>query len=144
MAKISHGANTWSSEGLAKKYKAQENFDSGKIKHKSKKDTNKWCKGKVGREHELIRTFYRTWNNGKGYDWEYHDNKLYKLLVTRCLTCGKEFWHNKGKTAPLIIPVRSEGFRMPVQVKVNGKAIPIEPRLFTHHWCESCERWELN
>lgn len=134
MAKISHGSNTWRSEGLAKKYKEQEKIALDKtVKHKKKKDTRKWCKGKVGVEHTLIRYFWT-------YGWE---SKRTNWIRSRCTTCGKEF-HTKDSSIPLRIPVDEVDRAVhPVQVKVNGKAIPIDFNLYLDRvWCNACRMWE--
>lgn len=136
MAKISHGADTWRSEGLAKKYKEQASFETLKNKHKSKKNTRKWCKGKVGVQHDLIRYF-------KYYGWT---SKRSKYIQCRCKVCGKEFY-NKSSSIPLIIELdNKDGKSYPIQVKVNGIANPIDYRLFHDEnlWCEHCQEWHVD
>lgn len=144
MGRLKKDHSGWHSHGLYLKYQ-QPTVEEPTFKHKRKKNTNKWCKGKVGREHDLLRIFYRTYNNGRGYEWDYYNNKLYRIIITRCMTCGKEFWSNKGKNIPLVIPVRLESVKMPVQVKVNGKAVPIDYREYetNRYWCSACQMWEL-
>lgn len=135
MAKISHGGNTWRSEGLVKKYKAQASFDTENSKHKSKKNTRKWCKGKVGVEHELRRYFWH-------YGWE---SKRTNWIRSKCIVCGKEF-HNKNTSIPLIIELDDkDGKSYPIQVKVNGVAIPIDYRLWheSGYWCDICDEWHF-
>ena len=46
--------------------------------HRSKKDTRRWCRGKVGREHV----------------WETrHDHSMWlAFCIDRCAVCGKEVW----------------------------------------------------
>lgn len=139
MAKISHGAHSWRSEGLAKKYKEQEKiaFDIPS-RHKAKKNTRKWCRGKVGVSHTLERYFWR-------YGWE---SKRTNWIRTRCVECGKEFY-NKDSSIPLRIELdESDGIRYPVQVKLNGRAIPFDRQTIEHinsnysgWWCEQCHEW---
>lgn len=52
------------------------NFDDEIPKHRSKKNTRKWCKGKVGKEHHY------TWKKDK-------DFYAIKLLQYSCDFCGK-------------------------------------------------------
>jgi len=135
MAKISHGGNTWRSEGLVKKYKAQVSFDTPTNKHKSKKDTRKWCRGKIGIQHEIRRYFYRV-------GWE---NKRTNWIRSKCINCDKEF-RSKNSSIPLIIELDYEdGKSYPIQVKMNGIAIPINYQLFQGgHYCNACQIWEFD
>jgi len=48
-------------------------------KHRSKKNTKKWCKGKEGKVHQPI------WEKNDKYSWS---QSLW--LVYRCKECGKE------------------------------------------------------
>jgi hypothetical protein len=137
MAKLSHGADSWRSEGLLRKYKAQENFDDP-VKYKSKKKTRKWCKGKVGTEHKLYRYYYYT------RPWGQNKAKRTSWIRSRCEVCKKEFL-TKDKSIPLRILVEdiSEFSISPVQVKVNGKAIPIPGKWYYNerYYCDYCGKW---
>lgn len=68
-------------------------------KHRSKKNTKKWCKGKEGREHQPI--------------WE--ENKKYSIpqsiwLIYRCTQCNKEIdFYYEGKYLN-----RSTGYERPI------------------------------
>lgn len=46
-------------------------------KHRSKKDTKRWCKGKVGREHQL--------------EWVGKDDGFRVEIIKICVNCKKEF-----------------------------------------------------
>ena len=132
MAKISHGAHTWRSEGLAKKYKELAKSDDT-VKHKAKKNTRKWCKGKVGGEHKLQRHFHR-------HGW---DNRRTKWIRTRCVECHKEFNAN-DPAVPLFIELdKFDGRYYPIQVKLDGKALPIDYRLYhtNTRYCWECNEW---
>lgn len=76
---------------------------------KSKKDTHKWCKGKVGREHvwEIAKTNWATNQECKyynGVDWRtgesYRHWKCWHHHV--CSNCGKysEEWFGLGTKCP--------------------------------------------
>lgn len=52
------------------------NNDDEIPKHRSKKNTKKWCKGKVGKLHQFM------WKNDK-------DFYSIKLLQYSCVNCGK-------------------------------------------------------
>jgi len=99
--------------------------------HKSKKDTNKWCKGKVGKPHDFVQTLHRS--KYEAFTW----------YTCKCNTCGKQVYKKRVKSLPLKIQVEgSSGIRsFPIQVKVNGKAIPIDPRRFTEDFCWQCMEW---
>lgn len=138
MAKLSHGADTWRSEGLAKKYKAQASFDMP-AKHKSKKDTKKWCRGKVGREHVWHR-FQRRY-----YNWEL-DDYISPYIEIICQECGKEKYIKTAKSAdyPLHLWVTKKGSGYePIQVRVNGKWKPIQELRYRSgkYWCNDCGYW---
>ena len=47
-------------------------------KHKSKKNTRKWCKGKEGKEHKTV------WEKNEKYSWS---QSLW--LIYHCKECGK-------------------------------------------------------
>lgn len=137
MARLKRGANTWRSEGLAKKYKEQASFDmlNNKIRRR-KKDTRKWCRGKVGVEHKLYRYFYRSGWSGIRTN----------LIRSRCENCGKEF-HSNNSNIPLRIELdEQDGKSYPIQVKMNGVAIPIDFTKFhsEYQWCDMCEKWHTD
>ncbi len=50
----------------------------------SKKNTKKWCKGKVGKEHTLVCMTGEEAKGGHGYRF----SKAWRYLV--CTACGKE------------------------------------------------------
>lgn len=134
MAKISHGADTWRSEGLAKKYKELDKIAFDKpVKYKSKKNTKKWCKGKSGVEHQFERYFWH-------YGWE---SIRTRWIRTRCKICHKEV-HGKNLHIPLKIEIDEDNSSKiyPIQVKANGKAIPINYKEFyKDKYCLICNEW---
>lgn len=141
MGRLKKDHSGWKTSGLYMKYQ-QPAIKEKPVKQKSKKDTNKWCKGKVGREHDLIRVFYHTYDNGRYFDYDYWNGRLFYLTIGMCKTCGKTFWGNKAKSMPLIIPVRSHSLSVPVQVKINGRALPFEYHERHGDYCEYHEEWE--
>lgn len=51
------------------------------VKYRTKKNTKKWCKGKVGREHE--------YSDKEFIGLEYR-GKIYGLIRISCDKCGKK------------------------------------------------------
>lgn len=136
MARLKRDHSGWSSSGLYLKYQ-QPTTNEEPIKKSSKKNTTKWCRGKSGVEHQLQRYFWR-------YGWE---SKRTNWIRTRCVDCRKEF-HRKDSNIPLRIDIDEDNCYVsyPVQVKVNGKAIPFNfcqlesLRLESWHWCKRCKK----
>jgi hypothetical protein len=58
----------------------------------SKKNTKKWCRGKVGAEHKPVCVSYNEWENRRTWaKW----SKDWKVLI--CSECGKQldyWWPN--------------------------------------------------
>ena len=126
--KRDHGG--YHSSGLWTKY--QQPAVVERNVHKSKKDTNKWCKGKVGKPHDWVQTLHRS-----RYD-------AFTYYTCRCDTCGKRIYRKRVKSLPLHIDVRDQEGEIrhfPIQVKVNGRAIPIDPKRFSSEYCWDCRDW---
>jgi hypothetical protein len=96
MAKISHDDSSWHASGVIKR-DAQHTKDPeedarmpGK-KPARKKDTKRWCKGKEGRDHEIVWVAWET---------VYHYRSWTKIvtnrLVGRCKTCYKQMCSGVG------------------------------------------------
>jgi hypothetical protein len=137
MGRLKKDHSGWRTHGLWKKYQLPSVVEPSKHV-KRKKNTNRWCKGKEGVQHVLERYFYhiRGWDYVKRTNW----------IRTRCANCYKQF-HKSDSSIPLTIELDEvDSNTYPVQVKVNGKAIPIDFRMYdtTHHWCNSCQEWERN
>ena len=137
MGRLKHDHSGWRSHGLWKKYQ-QPTVIEQPTKHKSKKNTRRWCKGKVGVEHALVRRF-------KHYGWS---SRRSKVIYTVCTVCRKEFYKTKNEGVPLQIEIDETDERaFPIQVKVNGRAIPFNEctlkAMRTEHWvyCEYCKDW---
>lgn len=106
---------------------------------KSKKNTNKWCRGKVGVEHK--------WHRYQRYHWNWElDRYVSPYVHIKCVECGKEKYAKTAKSAdfPLHLEVQniSEGYE-PIQVRVNGKYLPIDYLQYQKgkYWCKSCGVW---
>lgn len=132
MAKLKRDHGGYHSSGQWLKYQ-QPSVVERKPRAGKRKDTNKWCKGKVGTPHTFIQTYHKFLYYGGGY------------YTTKCTTCGKQVYKKRVKSLPLRILVTGHDQirRFPVQVKVNGRAIPIDPRRFSPEYCWSCEAWHL-
>lgn len=130
MGRLKKDHSGYRTHGLWVKYQTPQVVERNKPK--SKKDTRKWCRGKVGVEHQLIRYFWH-------YGW---DRKKTNWIRTKCRVCDKEFGRKNDPSVPLYIEVDEEGKVFFVQVKVNGKALPMEPHLYGDEWwCEHCRTW---
>lgn len=139
MAKLSHGADTWYSEGLLDKYKAQIASEQ-EPKHKSKKDTKKWCRGKVGVKHEWHRKQRTRW------DWDTDEEYVSPYVEVWCVNCHKQAYKRFGNAVfnmPLHIAVIEKSRAYAIQVKVDGKAIPMPAEWFykPSHYCNYCGKW---
>ena len=139
MAKLSHGADTWRSEGLLGRYKSQLKSEE-EPKYKSKKDTVKWCRGKVGVAHEWHRKQRARW------DWDTEEEYVSSYVEIWCANCKKQAYKRFGNAVykfPLHIAVTGKSLAYAVQVKVNGKAIPFPPEWFYEkaYYCSQCHKW---
>lgn len=138
MARLNRDHSGYHSHGLYTKYQ-QPSVNDFSPKQKSKKNTKKWCGGKVGREHDLIRYFWHTGWSGTRTKW----------IRTKCAVCHKEFYHTNNPSVPLIVELdEKDGIRYPIQVKVNGKAIPFSEKVVAYinsgyggWWCDECKDW---
>lgn len=134
--KKDHGG--WRTSGLWLKYQTPKVNEINK-RPKSKKDTNKWCRGKVGREHEWHRY------QGRKYSWEL-DNYVLPYVYIKCLECKKEKYVKTAKSAkyPMHLWVEDQGLGYePVQVRVNGKYLPIDYLRYEKggYYCYDCGVW---
>jgi hypothetical protein len=51
----------------------------------SERDTRRWCRGKVGVEHDAVWQFLRD-----GFEWDRRDNVSVDWQVHRCVNCGRQ------------------------------------------------------
>jgi hypothetical protein len=78
MGRIKKDHTGYTTMSLWKKYKYPEVFE--KLKPKTKKDTKRWCRGKVGVEHDYDLTE------------EYESVTFGRILQTfRCRQCGRKY-----------------------------------------------------
>lgn len=128
--RLKEDASSWNSSGIIKR-----DFRHGNVKlpdepagYKSRKDKNKWCKGKKGVEHILRRYFiYYSWNNRRS-DW----------IETKCIICNKEMPYKKNKdtSIPLIIPIDEyDDTEYHIPVVVNGKQQQIKEYATDRCYC---------
>lgn len=140
--RLKEDTSSWHSSSIIKRdYRHDRSKPEDFVpKGKSKKDTNKWCRGKKGVEHVLYRYFYDVDNRNFYYPDEYVSKRY---IQTKCSQCKKKFyWKKNDPSTPLVIPIRLEGSDIDgqVQVKVNGVPIPFkyDPDCY---YCETCLGW---
>lgn len=141
MAKLSHGAYSWRAEGLAKKYKSEADSHNEPKNKSQKKNTQRWCRGKTGKEHMFRRRFVKLYSYQRN---EYVPGSI----ETYCLICDKSFYkQKKDSKMPLEIWVKEYASWSPIQVKFNGKCIPFSKDTAValsrpgSYYCEACQEW---
>lgn len=77
MATLSEDGDSWKASGIKRKDFRNTKNGPEVIKPRSKKNTKRWCRGKVGKEHKIIHQPHPTY--GK-----------FGTHVDRCDECGKE------------------------------------------------------
>ena len=132
MGRLKRDHSGWGTTGKWLKYQ-EPTYPEKKYSGKSKKDTNKWCRGKVGVPHE----------------WHSYQDKIICWLEERyfpsytkivCINCKKKKV-SRTKNAikyPFHVWIESEYSRTQIQVKVNGRAIPMGYPPENSYWCEIC------
>ena len=112
MARLKRDHSGWHSYGLYKKYQSPAVDEPAPKPRVKKKDTNKWCRGKVGVKHDyhrfekLPRSFERDWA------WIYVDLK--------CINCGKKGYVKPKKASQYTFHIfvdkfYSEPYEVPVR-----------------------------
>ena len=126
MARIKRDHSGYRTAGIFKKY--QQPSVTERNLTKSKKDTVKWCGGKTGKEHQLIRYFERPWSS-------FDTPGTYKYVKCKCQVCKKQFFRKKDSSIPLIIDLDNKyehSLTYQIQVKVNGVALPFKEILIEY------------
>lgn len=83
--KISSDDSSWRAGGIRHRDNRHDHGTSEVPRHRGKKkDTKKWCKGKVGREHQISTV--------EKWDW---------CLVDKCMVCGKELNFRRNPDKPM-------------------------------------------
>lgn len=112
MARLKKDHSNWSSSGLYLKYQHPKIEHTVRIKNK-KKNTKKWCRGKVGVEHQLVRYFHYINGLRRRSNW----------IRTRCDKCRKEFFHANDSSLPLKLEIDEyDDRKYQIQVKINRGA----------------------
>ncbi len=136
MGRLKKDHSGWSTSGKWLKYQQPTIAEQPAKGKNKKKDTNKWCRGKVGVEHE-----WHTYNK-KRYNWEV-DDYVWPYKEIKCVVCRKEKLIKSANSASyptqLWIDDKNEGYE-PVQVRVNGKYLPINYLEYQKgkYWCKMC------
>jgi hypothetical protein len=131
MGRLKKDHSGYHTSGLYLKYQQPSVYE--RPAHRSnKKNTSKWCRGKVGVPHEYHR--YQS----KRYRWR-DDDYVWDWIKAKCVECGKVSYKRRSYDAPLHAFVYSESERTQIQVRVNGKIIPFDaPRYDGSWWCSQC------
>ena len=98
MGRLKQDHDSYKTIGLYKKY--QEPKSNNNSKHKSKKDTRNWCKGKVGEEHDKMRVFRKS-----HYERPIGTRRFIDIV---CIKCDKKFFYQhkeSERSLPLRIPL---------------------------------------
>lgn len=139
MARLKRDNSSWHAHGLYKKYQEPRVVERPASKRLKKRNTNLWCRGKVGVEHSWHIYQKKRWNDDR---WAF----LNIYLEVHCAKCKKEKYIKtaKSRTYPFHAWInQSDSERHPIQVKVNGKPVPIPAHLYhpSGHWCSECGTW---
>lgn len=131
--KREHGG--YRTSGLWLKYQSPK-IDETSVRSRSKKDTTKWCRGKVGREHEWHKFQEPKWSDEL---WGYENLRV----SIRCINCGKGKYTKTAKAAnyPLHIWVDEKYCGVdPVQVRINGeyKTLTLYDYKKDKYYCHEC------
>jgi hypothetical protein len=135
MGRLKQDHSGYRTSGLYLKYQ-MPSVDEHPLKFKKKKDTKKWCRGKVGVGHDWHRFQH------KRYDWE-RDEYYGTWIEIRCLECGKTTYKRIAKTGhlPLHAFIYGESEQTQIQCRVNGKIIPFEEVYHDKWYCRACRQW---
>lgn len=118
MARLKKEHSGWRSSGLWTKYK-YPSLESRHTRLNKKKDTNAWCRGKKGREHDLVRRQDKCYCN---------DSWHWTLVRAICKNCNKEIYSKRQDySIPMHLYIEHEWEVLPIQVKVNGQSLIINP-----------------
>lgn len=111
MGRLKRDHSGWRTSGLWLKY--QTPTVNEVQKHKTKKDTRRWCRGKTGVEHDWHRY------QNKRYDWEI-DGWFDPWIRIECQSCKKKMYKRMAKTShlPLHLFIESdyEYYEVPVRI----------------------------
>lgn len=135
MGRLKKDHSGWRTHGLWKKYQTPTVIDKPFI-IKKKKDTQKWCRGKVGIEHIWHRYQHAH------YDWEI-DRYRDAWVEIKCQECGKRSYKRMAKTShmPMHLFVHQENRRTQIQVRVNGKILSFDSPRQDQYWCHYCREF---
>jgi hypothetical protein len=95
MGRLKKDHSNWKTQGLFKKYQ-QPAVVERKTRIKTHKDTQHWCRGKIGVAHDLYQKQLR-------YKWL---NEITNHYYTYCRVCHKQLFKKRLGSVPLIIDVQ--------------------------------------
>ena len=104
----------WSSKEMSQRELRRPQYvdsDDRPARRRTKKNTRKWCKGIVGREHSF------TWKMDpkfQGYPWAHRDSRHY---VRSCDLCGK---HHVKSYGFYIICIENEKDKRWIEQRMKG------------------------
>lgn len=131
MGRLKKDHSGYHTSGLYLKYQSPK-VDERPVRKASKKDTNKWCRGKTGVKHQYHRY------QDKKYDWE-RDFYVWDWVKSKCIECDKVTYKRRSSDTPLHAYIYHESEPVQIQVRVNGKIIPFDtPSYNGRWWCDQC------
>ena len=139
MARLKRDHSGYHSYGLYAKYKQPSISEKPNGNRLKKKNTNKWCRGKIGTEHKWHSYQQKRWSDER---WAFMNT----YIEIKCVECRKEKYIKTARAAiypfHIWIDHQNEGYQS-IQVKVNGKILPIAEYQYhkDRYWCKECGTW---
>lgn len=82
--RLKDDASNWNASNVQRKLKEIPDLPA----LRSTKNTRRWCKGKVGRDHEYQITDFKVMEGG---EWTWHKRDLLNMKWA-CVNCRKQNW----------------------------------------------------
>lgn len=139
MARLKRDNSSWRAQGLYTKYKEPSIVDKPVGNRLKKKNTNRWCRGRIGVEHEWHSYQAKQWSDER---WAF----IRTYTEIKCVVCRKEKYIKTAKSRiypyHIWIEEPNRGYQS-IQVRVNGKVLPIEEYQYhtDKYWCKQCYSW---
>jgi len=83
--KLSHDSSSWHASGLIARDERHTKTEQQVARHGAKKNTKRWCRGRVGKEH---KTEWRNWQALREHREDRPQDGHFFVLI--CTTCKRE------------------------------------------------------